>query len=632
MTFQTPHYGIPELLGWCRTGHLQLPDFQRAYKWDDERIRALLVTIVRDHPMGVLMTLETGGQHVRFKPKPVAGAPTATAEPSLLLLDGQQRTTSLYQALTGDGVVDTEDSRHKRMSRRYFLDIAKCLGTPKDQDDAVISVPADGRITEDFGRIVTLDLSTSQRQQERGIMPFTELFSSTSATTWLLSYMNALGPEGVSERSRIFAEFNSNILTPLLGYKIPAIQLASSTSKEAVATVFEKVNSGGLPLDVFELLTAIFAGDATYYEEHGTDFRLIDDWNLTEKVRDAHPVLSNFQNTDLLQACSVLITLSRRRADQAAGKAKPTATSARKEDILDMDLRDYLLWSAQVRGALPWVAAFLHSQHIHTAADLPYRAQVTALVTLRVLLGPDIDLYAVRERLRQWFWCGALAEQYGGTIETLIARDAEQVAPWAMAAKVGASGDAPETVVRAQFAESRLLSLKSKQSAAYKAIYALMMAQPTPCMDWRLHQVIDHTSYTDFLVDIHHVFPKKWCVDNRIDPDKRESIVNKTPLSKVTNIQLGGLDPRLYMSRLDSNGLSADQVDDLIRTHAIDPAYLRAGDFDAYFADRRRRLVALVEAAMGKAVNHDIDSVEPAEGPEAFSPIGDDPSDTDEEE
>ena len=62
MTFQTPHYGIPELLGWCRTGHLQLPDFQRAYKWDDERIRALLVTIVRGHPMGVLMTLETGGR------------------------------------------------------------------------------------------------------------------------------------------------------------------------------------------------------------------------------------------------------------------------------------------------------------------------------------------------------------------------------------------------------------------------------------------------------------------------------------------------------------------------------------------------------------------------------------------
>lgn len=86
------------------------------------------------------------------------------------------------------------------------------------------------------------------------------------------------------------------------------------------------------------------------------------------------------------------------------------------------------------------------------------------------------------------------------------------------------------------------------------------------------------------------------------------------------------------MSKLDSNGLSPDQVDDLIRSHAIDPAYLRAGDFDAYFADRRRRLVTLVEAAMGKAVNHDIDSVELSEGPEAFGPIGDDPTDSDEEE
>ena len=91
MSFETPHYGIGQLLEWVRTGHLQLPDFQRPFKWDDERIRSLLVTVLRGHPMGVLMVLASGGDNVRFKPKPIAGVTDTSGEPALLLLDGQQR-------------------------------------------------------------------------------------------------------------------------------------------------------------------------------------------------------------------------------------------------------------------------------------------------------------------------------------------------------------------------------------------------------------------------------------------------------------------------------------------------------------------------------------------------------------
>lgn len=629
MSFQTPHYSVNNLLDWAESGQLQLPDFQRSYKWDDERIRSLLVTILRGHPMGVLMALEAGGDQVRFKPKPITGATRTSQEPGLLLLDGQQRTTSLFQALSGDGVVDTEDERKKKLQRRYFLDIEKSLGDAREQDEAVRSIPAGGRITENFGKNVVTDLSTTERQQELGIMPFVELFRSGGAMTWLLGYMNAKGPEHVPARGDVVARFNDKVISGINQYRIPAILLPAYTSKEAVATVFEKVNTGGLPLNVFELLTATFAGDAAYYAEHGTDFRLAEDWEATAALIAHHPVLGGFQNTDLLQAVSVLVTLAKRQRDLAAGKAKPTATSARKEDILAMDLADYLPWSRKLREALPWVAHFLTGEHIHTATDLPYRAQVTALAVIRVLLGDEIDLYAVRARVRQWFWCGVLGEQYGGTIETKIARDAEQMPAWAMAAKTGATVAVPDTVGRAQFAESRLLSLRTKNAAAYKGVYALLMAQDKPCVDWKFHQVIDKASYESLKIDIHHVFPRKWCLDNAIPSAYRESIVNKTPLGKKTNIQLGGHSPKEYMRKLDGNGLSANEVDDIVRTHAVDPVRLRSGDFDGYFIARRRSLVALVEAAMGKQVNRDWDDEgQPsAEGPEAFEPEPDDHED-----
>ena len=101
MGFETPQYPLSDLLRKVETGEIQLPDFQRGYKWDEERIRALLVTVLRGYPMGSLMALDTSNSMVRFKPRPITGAPASAAktDPSLLILDGQQRLTSLYQSL-----------------------------------------------------------------------------------------------------------------------------------------------------------------------------------------------------------------------------------------------------------------------------------------------------------------------------------------------------------------------------------------------------------------------------------------------------------------------------------------------------------------------------------------------------
>lgn len=601
-TFQTPQYSVSELLTRAGDGRLQLPDFQRPYRWDDERIRSLIVTILRGHPMGVVMTLETGGQNIRFKPRPLQGAEPSpgAVEPELLLLDGQQRMTSMFQAFTGDGVVDTEDVRHHRLQRRYFIDVEKALGDPRSQDEAVVSLPADGIVRENFNRDIRLDVSTPSMQQEHGLMPLNTLFDKDGATNWIWDYTD-LSPE----RRILGRRFSSEVMQPMQGYQIPAIQLTKDIGKDAVATVFEKVNTGGLPLDTFELLTATFAGDRTYFEETGEDFRLAEDWAETQQVIDENRALRGIRATDILMSISVLITLEKRRAaqkQQLPGKKVPQ-TSARREDILNMDLADYRRVSPLIRTALPAVARHLRSLHVHRADDVPYRSQLIGLAVFHALLGERADEHAVRARLNQWFWCGVLGEQYGSTIETKLSRDAEQVPDWATEQIT----ETPDTIARATFAESRLGSLRTRQSAAYKGSYALLMAQERPTKDWMLDRDLDVTSYEDLGIDIHHVFPKNWCEKTGIEPWRRESIINKTPLSRSTNIRLGGDSPALYMHRLDSKGLSPDEVDAHIRTHSIDPSFLRAGDFDGYFTDRRRRLVALIETAMGKAVARDWD-------------------------
>ncbi|OZB87855.1 MAG: hypothetical protein B7X41_11240 [Microbacterium sp. 14-71-5] len=618
MGFQTPQFKIGVLLEWAASGKIQLPDFQREYKWDDERIRQLLVTVLRGHPMGVIMLLQTGNDQVRFKPKPITGVASTVGSPSYLLLDGQQRMTSLFQALTGDGVVETVDDRKKKLVRRYFLDVVRALGEPSEQDDAILSLPQDGVLRSNFGRTIELDVSTHEGQVAQGIMPLNVLVSG-DPTAWMLDYMNAGGQAEIAARSAIFTRFNADVITQVKNYELPAIELDSSTSKEAVATVFEKVNTGGLPLDVFELLTSTFAGDPHYFAAHGTDFRLGEDWKLTEQVVAEHSVLQGLQRTDFLQAVTLLATRERRARDIAAGRPKPSAVSARREDILRLELTDYLTWAPRVRDALKWAAKFLTTQHIHTADFVPYRTQIVPLATLRVVLGEQIDVYGTLNRVRQWYWCGVLGELYGSTTETRFARDTEQVPPWAVDFDGTADVAAPDTVKLAGFFESRLLSLRTRGSAAYKGIYALLMSNG--CKDWKLDQQIEHSSYLEMQVDIHHIFPRAWCEKTRIDHDRQESIVNKTPLAKKTNIFISGDSPADYVPRIEAtSGLDPQALDHILQGHLIDPASLRTADFDAFFSARKSSLLNLIEGAMGKAAVRDVADADTFEAPDAFEP------------
>lgn len=602
MGFQTVKHELSNYLKWTTTGHIQLPDFQRGYKWDDERIRQLLVTILRGHPLGVVMLLKTGNDQIRFKPRAIEGVALADGvEADSLLLDGQQRLTSLTQALTGSGVVSTKDARGKLLDRRYFVHIETALKGEDFMDDAVRSVPGDGKERINFGKDVVLDLSTDDRQRAEGYFPLNLLYDPLNAALWLTKLPD----------TALMAQFMAEVVGPATAYDVPAIELDRETSKSAVATVFEKVNTGGLGLNVFELLTASFAGDKAYYDAHGQDFRLTDDWVATQRMFAPHPVLSVVENTDFVQGINLLTTLKRAKADTSG---RPPAVSARKEDLLKLSLDDYLEWVDELRKAFLWSATFLADQFIFDAKFLPYPKQLVPLAAIKVVLGDDADLHGVRNRLSQWFWCGIMGELYGSAIETRFARDIEQVPSWA----ADLSDVTPRTVADCSFVASRLLSLRTRNAAAYKGVYALILSRGA--RDWMYDKALDKVQYAALAVDIHHIFPYAWCLKNGIEDAKRESIVNKTPLSATTNRAIGGSAPSEYVARIEKRaGISPGLLDDLVSTHLVDSTYLRKDDFSAFFSARLAQLTRIIEKATGKAVVNDL-SDKPSESPAAFDP------------
>lgn len=602
MGFQTPLYELSDYLKWTTSGKIQLPDFQRGYKWEDERIRQLLVTILRGHPLGVVMLLKAGNDQIRFKPRPVEGAKVPNgAVAESLLLDGQQRLTSLTQALTADGVVDTMDSRGKRMSRRYYVDIDLALEGEDRMDEAVLSLPGDGVERTNFGKDIVRDVSTPEKEREQGLFPFRLLFGGADTVTWLFAL------EDKEEAS----QFHAQVIQPANTYNIPAIELDNSTSKSAVATVFEKVNTGGLSLNVFELLTATFAGDKTYFDKHGTDFRLNDDWKETQAKFASYPVLAGLENTDFLQALTLLATRTRNLADTGP---RPPAISAKREDVLKLTLDEYLEWVGPLREAFIWASDFLADRHIFDTRFLPYAKQLVPLAAIRVVMGHDADLLGPRKRIVRWFWCGILGELYGSAIETRFVRDLEQVPAWA---RGDADAPTPNTINDATFVESRLHSLRTRLAAAYKGIYALLLDHEA--RDWMEDKALDKVQYVNLAVDIHHIFPQKWCNENGIDDEHRESIVNKTAISAVTNRTIGGAAPSAYLQVIEKKAqISPEHLDGLLEAHLVPAELLRANNFDGYFVARRERLCQLVEAAMGKGVPRDVDRGESEEDSAQF--------------
>jgi hypothetical protein len=139
--FETNPVFLSGLLGDLKTGKVQLPDFQRGWVWDDERIRGVLASVSRSFPIGALMVLETGGE-TRFHPRPVEGVELPhELDPELLVLDGQQRLTSLFQATTYGKVVATMNVRKQPVKRWFYFNMVQALGSPEDREEAIIGVP-----------------------------------------------------------------------------------------------------------------------------------------------------------------------------------------------------------------------------------------------------------------------------------------------------------------------------------------------------------------------------------------------------------------------------------------------------------------------------------------------------------
>ena len=462
--------------------------------WDPPATRELVVSVIRSFPAGTVLLMQ-GGEKV-FAPREFEGAPGLDgATPSYIVLDGQQRLTSLYQAFTGVG------------THAFFLNLQELLDG-SDVDDAV----------EVYLRRRARKWATIDGQARDLMLP---LSSIRDFANWVDDLLEAREQAGDGETKKLKAKLNElekEHVKAVEAYQFPVTTLSAGTPVEAICTIFETLNRTGVKLSVFELLTArAFAHDE----------RLRQRW---EEALAEFPILSDYAIDPyyVLQTIAVKLVKTPKRS-AVLGLAIPDLIAAWDEAIAGMAGALKLLRDECGVLAPKWIA--YGTMLITMAAAWPAVVEVGGAA-----VGDR------RAKLRRWFWCSTYSGAYDNAANSRTEADVPALGSWLR------GGDPPSVVEDFSFDSQRWREITPRQRALYQATISLAMRN-TP-LDFHDGTKLDTEIINGRAVDDHHIFPQQYLKDTG-KATGVDSVLNHTLISKETNIRIGKKAPSVYLGEIE---------------------------------------------------------------------------------
>jgi hypothetical protein len=357
-------------------GNIALPEFQRDFDWSEREIRSLLATIVRGWPAGSLLLMRGASDFFTLR---AFEDSTLSSKIGLVVLDGQQRLTSLYRALFDVGPY---------VYAIQWKDLAD--GDIDSLEDAIVGTRRD-RWDKSFRAL--------EKQVTKECIPFYALKSPTDFFAWRDALLKKLPQKQRDNHSAELTDTYKNVLSRLNSYQFPAVILENTMEPDGVARIFERVNKMGLRLGAFDLVVARVYSDQ---------------WNLRDawkKSTDLHPRIEAFFGDDgmpILQTIGLVHLSNVRQA--AVLKLDPKIIQKR--------------WTAAA-AAVSEALEFLATQcGVVDPSWLPYRAIVLALAGLSF---SNIDLIEHAKPLRQWFWSCCFNMRFEVASNTRVVSDFKEL-------------------------------------------------------------------------------------------------------------------------------------------------------------------------------------------------------------
>lgn len=588
-TFEVNKTSLPTILSDIRDGRLQLPNLQRSWRWPDEHIASLLESIAVNHPVGAIMAIETGGD-LKFQHRGFEGTDEGLGDrviPSNLMLDGQQRCTSLYQACFSKKPVKVEAEKRAKY-RYYFFDMSKALYEPGPLSDAIISLPVDWQGVP--LRRDGIDYTNETVQFQQLVFPVNQMFDFSE---WDRRFHANWDADGIdrkqaSEARQTARDFHSTIVQAFTTCMIPVIMLRRGMTVAGVCKVYENLNSKGVPLDAFDLLIAHFAAEGYCLRtdwfgprgQHGTWKTLVD---------ASGGILEDIEPKQFMQ--SVLL---------AHGLSAGVDVGIEKDDLLSLKLESYLANRDAVIAGFASVSTFLKEDKVFSSKTAPSMLYIVCLAAIFAHLGDHGGDPVVRDKLRRWLWTSALCLSFAAHSTRTMAEAVPAVVDWLLR-----DGPEPSTIVSPIVTFGDIKSAK-KGGTVHKALVAALLRQNV--LDPVSGQPLDPDHLDGKEAEEIAVFSSTWCKENAIPAELSDSIVNRMLVSPQYRGMLGKTPPSEALLQLSENsGVPLATIEDNIRCQGIDPAHLRTDDFEAFFEGRLKWMASVIEFVTGTRVISDDD-------------------------
>lgn len=536
-----------ELVHDARKGEVVLPEFQRSFIWDRQSIEELLVSILNDYFIGTLLILDVLPDDPPFKPRLVEGINhNEGMRPRRMILDGQQRLTSVHYVLYGPDV----NLKNTSFPYRFFINLQEFL--KENWESVVFSRPTYWQQTQEL-------YQDKELQYKEGLLSFKYLVDWDDWQSWYEGYRDFHRNEGTFNKGD--ASKIAELARRFLNFEVAVVELPQKTSLYKIVEIFERINRTGEPLSVFELLTARL----WKYE--------INLRELWEKTREKYSNISELSSDKeerypkfILQVIALLRNGECKRNDliTLAGDSFvedwETASCYVEESVKRLRNtksggygvvpRLYFPYSTMI----PPLASILHE------VDKKYKGEAKAYV-----------------KIHKWYWGTLFRERYGGSTDTLSYRDYNAMIRW-----LEDDNDIPEAVVTDISQLQRNVIDVVRKGAVYYGILSLIAKKGA--RDFYTSDTIELHELDD-----HHIFPRSFLEKKGYEQDKRNTIVNRTLISSDTNQKLiRDKSPSKYLEEMEKRH-GPKKSREVLRTHLIyEDAYeaMKLNDYDAFLEAR----------------------------------------------
>jgi len=563
---------IDDVLKLVHKGKLVIPNFQRDFTWTTPQVKELLESVLQSYYIGSILVWKCKNRkQAKLDMKPVYGVPLSKddLDPEGIILDGQQRLTSLYYAKFAPDL----PLKWTKYPYAFFVKVEKILS-----DDLTDCVYADAKGTSFVRKL----LSDKESQFKNKLFPICEI---DNLHNWLDNFEEYL--EKVENKSRDEARSIKYKLRDALSilekeYRIAIIELPEEMSIDHVCTVFEKLNSTGTTLTVFDLLNARLL-------KYNLDLR----GKLWHAVREAENSLTNkfCENNSRFQILFLqFISLLRKG-------------SCKRKELIKLShhglVKDWNIATESIEKALKAITNYRKSTSSYgvlSPKQLPYQPMIPLLALLFHLSENKKNMPLYHEKISRWYWSAIFRQAYSGSTDTQLAKDLRQIKLW-----FKKDTELPEVVDTSKPIDLNLVDETRMSSAIYRGILSLIVLRGAK--DFIRDEPPEYNQLHD-----HHIFPQNKA--GKLKLKKKEhinSILNRTLISADSNLKNFMKDaPSKYVKAIEKE-MGRDALLRNLKTHFInEKCYecLLQDDFYGFIGERENLIQKEIKKVTGSSTSN----------------------------